>query len=87
MKPGLFTVTVETRRPTTRCTDLVPLPRDDCLACGGPTTVESVGQPALFRHGGYGATRMETFAICLARACRAVRLVRTVEVRPDRRGA
>ena len=29
---------------------------DGCHQCGGPLTTQAAGQPALFRHGGYGAT-------------------------------
>lgn len=83
-RAALFTVELEKRAPTSRCRDLVPLRRDACLACGGPTRDESVGQPALFRHGGYGATKMTTFAVCDNRDCLAVRFVRSIEVRPDR---
>lgn len=83
-KPALFEVTVEKRPVLSRCTDLIPLRRDVCLACGGPVEHESVGQPALFRHGGYGATRMTTFAVCRDRECLAVRFVRSIEVRPER---
>lgn len=83
-RPSLFTIEVETRPPLSRCTDLIPLRRDACLGCGGPVEAESVGQPALFRHGGYGATRMTTFAVCQNPECLAVRFVRTIEVRPER---
>lgn len=83
MKPALFTVEYETREPLSKCRDLIPLKRDACLSCGAPTRMESAGQLALFRHGGYGATRMTTFAVCPNRDCLAVRFVRTIEVRPE----
>lgn len=87
MKQRLLEVERAPKPKLSRCRDLVPVERDTCFVCGGPIRHESIGQPALFRHGGYGATRMTTFAICTERACRAVRIVRTIEVRPDRREA
>ena len=43
---------------------LVPLPRDACPSCGGELQVLVVGQAALFRHGGYGATLASTVRWC-----------------------
>ena len=70
------------RGPLSRCTELVPLERDRCYRCGADVDRESVGQPALFRHGGYGATRMTTFLVCLDARCRTVRCAAVVEVSP-----
>ncbi len=81
----LLDVTLELRGPRSRCTDLVPLGRDVCTKCGGPVQREAIGQPALFRHGGYGGTQMTAFVVCLDTNCRQVRIAAVYEVRPDRR--
>lgn len=67
-----------------RCTDLEPIERDQCLTCRGPVTEHTVAQPALFRFGGYGATKQLTVQVCRDTACASVRLVRIDEVRPER---
>ena len=43
---------------------VVELPRDVCPECGTVLADEAVAQPALFRHGGYGATRRDVVARC-----------------------
>ena len=83
----LFTATLERRAPVSKCVELVPLERERCLACGGQVNVRKMGQPALFRHGGYGATRVVTTLECRDIACGAVRESRIDEIRPDRRKA
>jgi len=35
-----------------------------CPECGGPLVSVTAHQPALFRHGGYGATRRTTWTAC-----------------------
>ncbi len=87
MSDRLFSIALEPRTRLSLCVDLVPYPGDVCLRCGGPVTSESIGQPALFRHGGYGATRMSTFLLCRDQKCRGVRLSRVIEVRPERRAS
>lgn len=86
MRSRLFDVPSVDRGPVlSKCRELVPLPKDTCRRCGGATRRESVGQPALFRHGGFGATRMTTVLACVSSACRAVRQTQVDEVRPERR--
>lgn len=83
MKPRRLFDTARVTGPRSRCTDLVPLARALCLACGSETRTATIGEPALFRHGGYGATRLTTFLLCANEACRAVRFLRVEEVRPN----
>lgn len=85
MRAALFATERVTHGPLSRCRALVPLPRQVCLRCGGPLRRERISQPALFRHGGYGATREQTFVLCQDQECRWVRLAVTVEVSPRHR--
>lgn len=85
-RPQLFdasTLTVESKR---RSRELVRIA--GCPACGGPLTEAVVETPALFIHGGYGATRRSTWAICPDTDCRwsIERVVEETrpEVRPPR---
>ena len=82
MKPRLFDFERARTGPRSRCLELVPLERDRCYRCGTDVDVESIGQLALFRHGGYGATQMSTFHICRNSKCRCVRLANIVETNP-----
>lgn len=68
--------------PRSKCRDLVPLPRHTCLGCGGATVEATIAQPALLRHGGYGATRVVTRLACVDPLCGMVRVARVDEVRP-----
>lgn len=43
---------------------LVAIPADRCPACGAGTHDTPVEQPALLRHGGYGATRRTVLRSC-----------------------
>ena len=43
---------------------VIALPRDRCPVDQLPLVVSSVAQPALFRHGGYGATWTTTYRSC-----------------------
>lgn len=53
-----------------------------CPDCGGPLVERTVGQMALFVHGGYGADRTSTWAICANRECRwSIERVR-IETKP-----
>lgn len=56
-----------------------------CPACGAPLIQSTVDQPALFVHGGYGATRRTTWAICVSADCRWSHERVIEEIRPDRR--
>lgn len=76
-----------TRVPRSRCTDLVPLRREVCPRCGDGMRRETFTELALFRHGGYGANRSTTWAICAAQKCRAVRCVQVIETNPRRLAA
>lgn len=61
---------------------LVLLDPDRCPSCAQPVEVETVGQPALFLHGGYGATRVTTIRYC---PCGWVLTGQILLTRPDRR--
>ena len=82
MKPRLFDFERARTAPRSKCLALVPLERDRCYRCGDDVDIESVGQLALFRHGGYGATRMHTFHICRNTKCRTIRCAVVVETNP-----
>ena len=62
--------------------ELVPLARHACHRCGGPIKLTTFTEPALLRHGGYGADRATTFEVCTNRKCKAVRLVEVAEQNP-----
>lgn len=55
-----------------------------CPECATPLIAASVTQPALFRHGGYGASKRTTWAICPNTECRWSVEHTVEEVRPDR---
>lgn len=55
---------VERKERWTGSRELVPVPRDACPSCGCDTSTTTVAQPALFRHGGYGATLASTIRRC-----------------------
>lgn len=59
---------------------LVPLDPTACPDCGAPLDEITSGQPALLRHGGYGATIQQTIRYCLS--CLYSLHVETLEVRP-----
>jgi hypothetical protein len=71
----------ERLEPTTGA-EIVPLPRDACLRCGGEITTFGVGQPALFIHGGYGATERTTIRLCTTHDCSWSMVVHVQEVNP-----
>lgn len=87
MRARLFDTPRPVRGPRSKCRDLVPRQPDACMYCGGDVRYETIGQLALFRHGGYGATVSRVFALCSVHTCRGVRLVQTIEIRPERRAA
>lgn len=55
---------VEQRPAWTGGKALAVLPRDACPECLGPLAEREFGEMALFRHGGYGATRSSVTAWC-----------------------
>lgn len=57
----------------------------DCPDCGGRLATQTVAQPALFIHGGYGATRTTTWRVCINGRCRWSHERVIEETRPDRR--
>ena len=59
---------------------VVALPRDRCPVDQLPLVVSSVAQPALFRHGGYGATWTTTYRSC---RCGWRLVAQGQETRPD----
>jgi len=71
------------RRPPYRGSRaLVHVPADACPACGGRTVDEVTEAPALFFHGGYGATLRTVRRCCTI--CLWGRLVEETEARPRR---
>lgn len=50
------------RKGTTKA--LVPVDRTNCPTCKASIDIEHVGQPALFLHGGYGATQRTSRVHC-----------------------
>jgi hypothetical protein len=60
VKQRLLDVGRTVKRRTSKA--LVPL--TDCPTCGGPLEAVSSAMPALFRHGGHGATRTVTRRFC-----------------------
>jgi hypothetical protein len=75
---GLFATHPRARWRGSRA--LVALPRDRCPVDQLPLVVELYGQPALFRHGGYGATVLSTVRRCIGCGWRLV--AQTQETRP-----
>jgi hypothetical protein len=67
---------------STSSTDLVPLDWGYCPVDRRLLTEMVVAQPALFRHGGYGADQVKRYEVC---RCGYARLVETTEERPWRR--
>jgi hypothetical protein len=55
-------------RSRSTCTDLVPLGRDECPSCCSALDHHIWNEPALFIHGGYGATTTHRVRRC--RNCR-----------------
>lgn len=80
----LFKSDAKKKAATTRCKELVPLPRRECAKCGGPMVEAKVAQPALLRHGGYGATLVTTRLECIDSECLATRFLSREETQPAR---
>lgn len=68
-----------------KCRDLVPLAPGRCARCGAATVPEVHGLLSLLRHGGYGADRETTYAVCSSLTCRYTRRVEVIERSPRRR--
>lgn len=68
-----------------RCTDIVPLPRDRCLRCGDPLEVVVHGQLPLFMSHGFGAVLQTRTLICAG--CAWTRVADVTEVNPIRRAS
>jgi hypothetical protein len=84
VKPQLFdTDAKERRKGTTKA--LVPVSARKCPMCGTATTSQSTHQPALLRHGGYGATMRTTTVNCTNDDCRWWLEAERTEVKPDKR--
>jgi hypothetical protein len=60
---------------------LVPIDPSLCPACGQTTDTLVIGEPALFLHGGYGATRTTTTRHC---RCGWTLIVDVTETNPRR---
>jgi hypothetical protein len=60
--------------------ELVPVKDDGCPECGGMLVRRTIWQAALFRRGGYGATRRTTVAVCFE--CRYSHVGEVTEVNP-----
>lgn len=58
-------------------------PRDPCPRCGKPTHEQTMEEPALLRHGGYGAMRFTRQVVCV-RGCGWFLTLEQTEVRPPR---
>ena len=61
-------------------TAIVRLDLDDCPTCDAPLTDVTFDQPALLRHGGYGATQRTLLISCSA--CGWLLVAERGEVRP-----
>lgn len=64
---------------------LVHVDLTGCPDCTAPLAPATVAEPALFRHGGYGATRSTETLTC--GGCGWSLVVVVEETRPDRRAA
>lgn len=71
-------------RRTGFSTALVPVDTSVCPDCGSDLNVTTSHAPALFRHGGYGATGRTTVVHCSNTECRWWMETEHTEVRPDR---
>lgn len=60
---------------------LVHVPLDACPTCSGPLHEETIGQPALLRHGGHGAMLVSVRLHC---PCGWTLLREQSELRPPR---
>ena len=77
----LFDVEAKERRLRT-CTDLVAVDLANCPECGAGTVPMVAHQPALFRHGGYGATAYTVTLHCLGVRCSWAMETERTEVSP-----
>ena len=77
----LFEVDSGTRR-TGFSKELVPVATESCPDCDSPMESTTIHEPALLRHGGYGATARTTVVRCSNRGCRWWMETERTEVRP-----
>lgn len=63
----------------------VQLLHSDCVCprCGAFLEHLEMAEPTLFRHGGYGATRVTEYRLCTAPGCRWELLSSVKEVNPN----
>jgi len=61
---------------------LVAIPPDLCPRCGHFTREVIVEEPALLRHGGYGATRQTVTVVCDTDGCGWTHTPRSGEIAP-----
>lgn len=59
---------------------MIPMKETGCLDCEEPTVDLTFDEPALFIHGGHGATRRSILRLCPA--CGYARTLEVSEVRP-----
>lgn len=81
MSTRLFDIEVKARRKGTT-TALVALDPKLCPTCGDDVMHVTTCQPALLRHGGYGATLEVVTAHCWNDACRWMMQLRQTEISP-----
>lgn len=60
----LLEVDRHVERAATDCTDIVLVDRRRCPSCRGEVIESTIDEPALLRHGGYGATKRTRFLYC-----------------------
>ena len=70
------------RSSPTICVDIVPLARDQCPSCSGALSDLTWDEPAMFLHGGYGATQRTTIRRCVG--CSWSKRPDVSTLRPDR---
>lgn len=69
MTTGLFSDDRFAARGSRTGRALVPV-GPECPDCGGDLATVRVEQPAMFVHGGHGADKRSTWAVCLNGECR-----------------
>lgn len=74
--------TTETRKRWRGSRALAVLDPERCPACNGRVAHEATHQPALLRHGGYGATERRTLRVCINEACRWTCEIEVQELKP-----
>lgn len=77
-RPRLFSERARQRRRTGSKAP-VPLPRDRCPDCSGPTSTRGITNVPLFTHGGYGAATETRQRWC---PCGWMSAIDTAEINP-----